>query len=998
MGTIHLISHTHWDREWYLTFQQFRFKLIHLMDSLLDILENNQDYLYFLLDGQAIILEDYLEICPDRANEIIDYIKQGRILIGPWYISPDEFLISGEAHIRNLLEGDRICKKYGGKMEIGYLPDTFGHIGQMPQILHGFGINKACAWRGLDDQPCELIWEAPDGSGVLLAYLRESYSDAANLTVSNPKKFINDIDELSSPLSENSLTNQILLMNGTDHMEPSSEITRALKKYQTAHLKDMLFHSNLPNYFKAVQADIRESGIELPKVIGELRSPKRTALLPNVLSTRIPLKQRNRKCENELIKWVEPLFALLNLYEVAPNSVSSSQNSIQSHYQESQKSIIQNTWKLLMKCHPHDSICGTSIDQVNNEMMIRFDQVDQINHEMVETLFQELCGQIDTSFVVSTNSTQKQENMIASIIVFNPNDVIQTGRIDIWANIDKQYTSFNIIDESGASRHYEQIGLGGQELISMTLDKKSMKQAIRTIHEGNVAGMVVRNFEINRFENYVEIRVILSDHGLVDVKRWNDGVEKLEGLFNDLAINEFIIHAYSDPETRLSFIANDVPSHGYRCYWIQGNREELNKQATPQKISPLARNLLPLVNLINQIPLLSKISLAKKEKSTQTRRWIENEFFIVEVQLPYGTISITDKLTNQSYEGQNYFLDSGDCGDVYNYCPPENNFDVSAKVKSYMVEESIIEKKIVITYEMIIPAKITDDRKSRSKKNVTNTIISTVSLLSGLPRIDFHTEVDNRAMDHRLKVHFPAPFQGEYSYHDGHYEIVKREIGLPKYDETWAELPSQDVPQGDFTFIKSGDLSFTIANLGLPEVEVSQNKNGHSDIALTLLRCVGWLSRDDLSTRKGHAGPMAISTPRAQMIGKFTFDYSIIPGGNDLTKSIQQAYAFKAPLKSTTSNIHSGKLPPAFSFIRHDNQDFLLTTIKLSEIGRNLIVRGYNRLPSPIAVNLKLWRTFKHAYLADLNENITEEIPISPEGYIKLNIDAKKIITLKFSD
>ena len=144
MKTIHLISHTHWDREWYLTFQEFRFKLIHLVDLLLDILEKNQNYMNFSLDGQAIILDDYLEICPSRANEIIEHIKQGRINFGPWYISPDEFLITGEGHIRNLLEGDKISKISGGKMKIGYLPDTFGHIGQMPQILNGFGIEEAC--------------------------------------------------------------------------------------------------------------------------------------------------------------------------------------------------------------------------------------------------------------------------------------------------------------------------------------------------------------------------------------------------------------------------------------------------------------------------------------------------------------------------------------------------------------------------------------------------------------------------------------------------------------------------------------------------------------------------------------------------------------------------------------------------------------------------------------------------------------------------------------
>ena len=177
-------------------------------------------------------LEDYLQIRPDRESALIRFIKAGRLLIGPWYISPDEFLVSPESHIRNLLEGDRLCQKYGGKMLVGYLPDSFGHIGQMPQILQGFGIDAACAWRGLDEQPCELIWQAPDGSQVLLSYLRESYSNAASLTPSLPQKFIQEIDERSAALSDHTLTDQVLLMNGTDHMEPSNDLTSAITFYQ----------------------------------------------------------------------------------------------------------------------------------------------------------------------------------------------------------------------------------------------------------------------------------------------------------------------------------------------------------------------------------------------------------------------------------------------------------------------------------------------------------------------------------------------------------------------------------------------------------------------------------------------------------------------------------------------------------------------------------------------------------------------------------------------
>src|SRR4030043_993031 len=290
MNTIHLVSHTHWDREWYLTLQQFRLKLIHLIDRLLDILENDPDFRYFLLDGQAIILEDYLQIRPEREADLVRFVKSGRLLIGPWYVSPDEFLISPESHIRNLLEGDRLCQHFGEKMLVGYLPDTFGHIGQMPQILRGFGINTACLWRGLADQPCELIWKAPDASRVLLSYLRDGYSNAASLTTSNLGRFIKEIDTLSLVLTPYSVTGQILLMHGADHMEPLPDLTNALGAYKSYENRNYLIHSNLQQYFEAVLSHINSTGRELPIVAGELRSSKHTAMLQNALSTRIWLK------------------------------------------------------------------------------------------------------------------------------------------------------------------------------------------------------------------------------------------------------------------------------------------------------------------------------------------------------------------------------------------------------------------------------------------------------------------------------------------------------------------------------------------------------------------------------------------------------------------------------------------------------------------------------------------------------------------------------------
>ena len=306
MVKLHVISHTHWDREWYLTFQQFRLKLVHLIDKLLDILAEDPDFKYFMLDGQTIVLDDYLQIRPEKEDLLRQYIQEGRILIGPWHILPDMFLVSPEAHIRNLLEGARTASKFGPKMPIGYIPDPFGHPAQVPQILRGFGINTAALWRGLGDLPAELWWESPDGSKVFLAYLRDSYSNGANLIVHNFPLFAQQISVAGASLATHSAVNDYLIMLGTDHMEPSPHTSAAIS-YANEHLVDtQVIHSTLSAYIQRISEQISNNEIFLPVIKGELRACDHSHLLPGVLSSRMWIKQNNHSCQLLLEKWAEP--------------------------------------------------------------------------------------------------------------------------------------------------------------------------------------------------------------------------------------------------------------------------------------------------------------------------------------------------------------------------------------------------------------------------------------------------------------------------------------------------------------------------------------------------------------------------------------------------------------------------------------------------------------------------------------------------------------------
>jgi len=180
MRTLHVISHTHWDREWYRPFQSFRMKLVHLIDGLLDLLEEDPKFKYFMLDGQTIVLDDYLTMRPEKEAILRHHIQKGRIIIGPWHILPDMFLVGPEAHIRKPVtrrpDGAQIRTKNDDRLH----PRSIWPSRTGTQILRGFGIDTACLWRGLDEEPVEFWWQSPDGSRVLMAYLRDSYSNGAS--------------------------------------------------------------------------------------------------------------------------------------------------------------------------------------------------------------------------------------------------------------------------------------------------------------------------------------------------------------------------------------------------------------------------------------------------------------------------------------------------------------------------------------------------------------------------------------------------------------------------------------------------------------------------------------------------------------------------------------------------------------------------------------------------------------------------------------------------
>jgi alpha-mannosidase len=281
--TIHIISHTHWDREWYLTYEQFRLRLVGLIDRLLDLLESQPDFEFFHLDGQTIVLEDYLELRPHNEPRLRRLIAAGRILVGPWYDMPDEFLVSGESIVRNLARGHRLARRFGTPMPVGYLPDLFGHVAQMPQILRNFALDNAILWRGFGGPRAEYWWEAPDGSRVLMMHLPpEGYCNATRVHL-KPESMLERTRSAIEREAARTSVGEVLLMNGVDHVEPHPVIPELARTVSQA-LGVAVRHSTLPAYVDAVRRAVQNGKAESLEVVrGELRGGEDYAnLLPGV--------------------------------------------------------------------------------------------------------------------------------------------------------------------------------------------------------------------------------------------------------------------------------------------------------------------------------------------------------------------------------------------------------------------------------------------------------------------------------------------------------------------------------------------------------------------------------------------------------------------------------------------------------------------------------------------------------------------------------------------
>jgi len=898
-----VVSHTHWDREWYLPFQRFRIRLVDMVDSLLEILDSEPTFEYFTLDGQAIVLEDYLEIRPENRERIDEHVKQGRLLVGPWYVLPDEFLVSGESLIRNLMLGHLIAQKHGGVMRVGYLPDTFGHPAQIPQILLGFGIDNAVIYRGVQTSTSEFMWESPDGSRVLTVFLPGGYCNAMQLAAA-PNRFLDRLGAILDSVQSLATTDTVLLMNGCDHLPPRRDTARIVDEANRRLNNGLkLQQGTLPQYLQR----IKEANPDLPTLRGEFRKPRPGRITPGVVSARMYLKQENFKSTNALERYAEPLSTLAWMVG-----------------QKYPQAFLWQAWKYLLQNHPHDSICGCSVDEVHQDMMARFRWTQQIASDLVHRGLDALSSNIS-----SLNGRNE-----AGLLLYNP---LGHGRRDY-------------------AHHYVHLLNPGQQLVVRDLE-----------------GKIVPHQEVAR-------RPTTMHYDPLPARVELDGKQKPSMVVES-------------PSTMDQIVSDGV--------WRQWRGEEIELLIAPHNIPPCGYTSL-------RVSPLESLSVIETDLVVGPDS-LENDSIKVTVS-SNGSFDLLDKTTGVVYAHLNTFQDLGDIGDEYTYCPPCNDSAVTSREccgTLSLVEEGPVRATFKVELQLNVPRRASDDRTCRSRECVPCNIITMVSISTHSRRVEIHTTVENYAEDNLLRVLFPTPVQTEWSYSQGQFEVVRRPINVDPAELTRAPGPDEELavgsfPQRAFVDVSDGEKGLAVLNRGLTEYEVLPGERGVT-VALTLLRSVGWLSRSDLTTRHGNAGP-SLPTPEAQCLGHFTFEYAVVPhSGTWYTAGIQQeAERYVAPPIATVLKMSGGALPPEFSFFAIEPDELVLSALKKAEHEDAVVLRLYNTTASSVNARIRVGRPLVRATLCNLAEQDIEEresgqseLHLDGDGSLRFPVKGFQIRTLK---
>ena len=928
----YVCSHTHWDREWYGTFEDFRMRLVELTDELLDYLEDEPEYRCFNFDGQTVVVRDYLEIRPERREDVRKLVAAGRLMLGPWHVLPDEFLVSGEAFVHNLRLGHRIAGELGRVQKVGYLPDCFGQVSQIPQILLGFGMDTYVFWRGFspeDDRP-EVVVEGPDGSRVLGYHLHDGYANLAFFPHQAPPdvqrtlrdengalrwtvraKFLT-MKHLAEQLVARDRSKVHLMMNGFDHMRIHKDLPEVLRR-ATEECEGWSFHhATFEEFFEALKAERGDWPIAHTPMRDTTRDPNSWGfILDGVLSSRIYLKQANCRCQTLLERWVGPWETIQWLDG--------------GRYDQS---FLDHAWELLLQNHPHDSICGCSVDGVHRDMERRFAQCEQVATQLLRRAQTTIAKRIDTSFA------QPHEGIL---VVFNP--TLRPISQLVEARLEMDANDVCVADATGAIHE-------------------------APLPEMATAGEVARSIRGVRLFDHTGEEIPLNIESL--------GVE---------TSNEPHLADGTGIATRNRLVANarfwtdDLPPLGFRAYRYHFVNRPTNRRGRLITDDDTMENEFLKVTVGGD----GSIGVAEQgrpdEGEARVPRWIDVHY---EESADCGD---SYNLGKPRHDGVLVGIGCPTRIAIVEDSPAAGAFEISQRLAVPQHYDFARGERSEQTVPLDIVTRVTLGVRSRDvrfRTSVRNTA------LDHRVRVCFSPWFE---MDDKGSLSASA---------EGPFDVVDWPIAPPHPDEkNWVENQPSSIPQHSFVDVSDGKWGLAIVNKGLPECEVVRAPEPRIYLTLfRSFGYLSRNDNPSRARPAGPCLPTPEGQCLREM--EFEYALYPHAGRWHEADVQALAHEFVAGLSALCVRPQTGDLPPTKEFLRLEgDSNIALSTIERSQDGEAVIIRLWNGTAQSREARLIFDRPVRSAHRVRLDETVEEPLKTVRQREIPLKIAAKKIVTVK---
>lgn len=828
MPQLLLYPHTHWDREWYWSFDAYQAQLVHVVQDIINKLESGQ-LPVFMLDGQTSLVDDALALRPELGARVKALVKSGKMTIGPWFVLADQMLVSGESLIRNLARGLKSSIAYGVSLPdeqtisetmIGYNPDTFGHSADLPQILRLFGIDKAVVWRGVPDlgsgDQAIFDWQSPSGDRVFTLHLGKGYYQTGfheNVDKETLSRYLagflgfarssnGALLEIAAPAAVSRQDLAVVPVGG-DHVAPPERMLEQLEaaiaeiRNDYGPLKNATFViEDLAHIVNRLAVQNKVDLEPIRSIAGELRDNasakkyERAYMLPAVLSSRLYLKADNRRAEHLLLRSLEPREAVWDWHGIKACDLDA----------------VDQCWRLLLLNQPHDSICGCSADSVHVQMQARtlslVDRCNLLARQAAESLSRHISPSEAPAAYGLCNIGLLDPDREPMVAIFNGSHLpvghpVQVS-LSLQSRLVKELTDAGRIQLiEGKARHTRDafLPLSGVPVF------KELDVLQCYVMPDDIAPLSVSHCSA-RPGTFKPVQI----SGSLQAR----GGLALSGLYAEGKITAFI-----DRNDDLVLMKDD------RAYRLGHRFIDVADGGDSYNFDPLPKDYA--------LPRLGRLLNVEKG---QHGPLVASLIMTYEIVLPQRLI------------------DQGPDGD------PEALRAAGGKHEDFV-------RKLVA-----------------SPKTESHQIEVEMILKAGVPILQFETKINNQSADHRLSVEFSladcVSERLDCSQSENHFSLLTRphsdalnqdaldidahQIIAPGYEAPLDRYPCQ-------RYFIAGGLVFL--NKGLPEYGVSRK-----NVSITLLRSTSYLSRSRLRTRGGGAGP-DLHTPQGNCFGWQKMSYGI---------------------------------------------------------------------------------------------------------------------------